>query len=136
MDDIVLKCLFHRRFMDFNLCARLESASKSLLNHAHHFYSQLDSFDFKDRLLKENSTTCARKLAIRCPIITKIHNIPVNDDSLEENIVNFCFINKMSNVSMVGITRGRGGDWSPQARNLTCGGGGTGPPPQPTSYSV
>jgi len=29
---------------------------------------------------------------------------------------------------------GVGGDWSPQARNLTCGGGTC--PPRPTSYSV
>jgi len=103
MDDIVLKCLFHRRFMGFNLCARLESVSKSFRNYAHHFYSQMDSFDFENRLLKENDTSCARKLALRCPNINKIRNIPVNDDSLEENIVNFCFISKMQNVSLVGI---------------------------------
>jgi len=53
--------------------------------------------------MEEITTTCARKLALRCPNITKIHNIPVNYNSLEENIVNFCFINKMQNVSLVGI---------------------------------
>jgi len=103
IDDIVFKCLFHRRFMDFNLCARLESVSTSFLNHAHLFYKQMESLNFKHRLLKENTTSCARKLALRCPNITKIQNISVKDDSLEENIVNFCFISKMRNVSLVGI---------------------------------
>jgi len=103
IDDIVLKLLFHRRFMDFNLSARLESVSKSFLNHAHHFYSEIDSFDFKDRLINKNTTTCARKLELRCANVTKIRNIPVNNDCLEENIANFCYINKMRNVSLVGI---------------------------------
>jgi len=103
IDANILSCLFQPRYMIFDLCVRLENVSKPFLEHAHRFYRQLEHFNFKDYLVKENGVKWANKIAKRCPNLKKITNLPVHQISFDQDALNFLFVGKLPSVSLLSI---------------------------------
>jgi len=101
IDDAILSCLFQPAYMTFDLCVNLESVSNAFFQKAHQFYQRLAYFDFKDHLAKEGQGKWASKISKRCLNVRKIENLQVNKESFESDVLNFQFISKMPNVSIV-----------------------------------
>jgi len=103
LDNATLSCLFHPRYMGFELCVRLEPVSTIFHENARRYYRQLESFDFHDYSSKENGVKWASKVYHCCPNLREIRNLEVNKKDLDDYAINCHFLTKIPSVTHVGL---------------------------------